>query len=69
MCRYLKSMRPLKRLDKGDRPINRQLSRSETKRVAELQLVLKRVDAEIAALRAQRQEAQAELNSLTSAES
>lgn len=47
----------------------RQLSRPETKRVAELQLVLKRVDAEIAALRAQRHEAQAELNSLMSADS
>jgi|GEM_PF-2123791 len=62
-------MRPFKRLDKGEWPMIRQLSRPETKRVAELQLALKRIDAEIAALRAQRQEAQAELNSLTSTDS
>lgn len=58
-------MRPFRRLDKGGRPTIRQLSRTETKRVAELQLALKQIDAEIGELRAQRQGAQAELNSLT----
>lgn len=64
-CRYLNSMRPFRRLDKGERPTVRQLSRTETKRVAELQLALKQIDAEIGELRAQRHGAQAELNSLT----
>jgi hypothetical protein len=47
----------------------RPLSRAETRRVAELQLALKQIDDEINHLRAQRQEAQAELSALTPAES
>jgi hypothetical protein len=48
--------------------MNRPLSRAETRRVAELQLALKQIDDDINHVRAQRREAQAELNALTPTE-
>src|SRR5580704_11895119 len=52
----------------GGGPMNRPLSRAETRRVAELQLALKQIDDDINHVRAQRREAPAELNALSSTE-
>jgi hypothetical protein len=57
-------MRPATDRPGGRAAMNRPLSRAETRRVAELQLALKQIDDDINHLRAQRQEAQAELNAL-----